>query len=250
MPNIPFLSPVTASMCRHTSHISVHSHMMHACFSTCVQIFSNPNFHRGMISFAGAGPNTRGTDVFITFMTGNANGTPRAPWETPFGIIDEEGTLYTVVYTVLRHVALLSYYDPTERSSLFTRVILSYPLASRCIYCIGIVIQHSNPNNLHNLNRQDSKPSRHFIQSMVTSSHLVATPQSSGWATSPLPRRILCWTTSARAALSTQPPHPLRLSPQPTPTHRHHGIAIRSQSNPNPNPLHRRRTRSRGDCAL
>lgn len=22
---------------------------------------------------------------------GNANGTPRAPWETPFGIIDEEG---------------------------------------------------------------------------------------------------------------------------------------------------------------
>lgn len=44
-----------------------------------------------MISFAGAGPNTRGTDMFITFMTGNANGTPRAPWETPFGIIDEEG---------------------------------------------------------------------------------------------------------------------------------------------------------------
>jgi len=55
------------------------------------QIFSNPNFHRGMISFAGGGPNTRSTDVFITFMTGNANGTPRAPWETPFGIIDEEG---------------------------------------------------------------------------------------------------------------------------------------------------------------
>jgi len=55
------------------------------------QIFKNPNFHRGMISFAGGGPNTRSTDVFITFMTGNANGTPRAPWETPFGIIDEEG---------------------------------------------------------------------------------------------------------------------------------------------------------------
>uniref|UniRef100_A0A7S2X6T1 PPIase cyclophilin-type domain-containing protein n=1 Tax=Lotharella oceanica TaxID=641309 RepID=A0A7S2X6T1_9EUKA len=55
------------------------------------QIFSNPNFHRGMISFAGGGPNTRSTDVFITFMTGNANGTPRAPWETPFGIIGEEG---------------------------------------------------------------------------------------------------------------------------------------------------------------
>lgn len=55
------------------------------------QVFQNPNFHRGMISFAGAGPNTRGTDVFITFMTGNANGTPRAPWETPVGIINEEG---------------------------------------------------------------------------------------------------------------------------------------------------------------
>eukprot|EP00041_Stephanoeca_diplocostata_P004926 m.53569 g.53569 ORF g.53569 m.53569 type:complete len:350 (-) comp15451_c0_seq2:847-1896(-) len=55
------------------------------------QVFRDPNFHRGMISFAGGGKNTRGTDVFITFMTGNANGNPRAPWETPFGIIDEEG---------------------------------------------------------------------------------------------------------------------------------------------------------------
>lgn len=55
------------------------------------QIFANPNFHRGMISFAGGGPNTRAIDVFITFMTGNANGTPRAPWETPFGIIDKNG---------------------------------------------------------------------------------------------------------------------------------------------------------------
>ena len=41
------------------------------------QIFSKPNFHSGMISFAGGGPNTRGNDFFITFMTGNANGTPR-----------------------------------------------------------------------------------------------------------------------------------------------------------------------------
>jgi len=55
------------------------------------QIFADPNFHRGMISFAGGGPDTRSTDVFITFMTWNDNGTPRAPWETPFGIIDEAG---------------------------------------------------------------------------------------------------------------------------------------------------------------
>ena len=56
-----------------------------------VQFFSSPNFHKGMISFAGGGPNTRGSDVFITFLTGNANGTPRAPWETPFGIINDTG---------------------------------------------------------------------------------------------------------------------------------------------------------------
>lgn len=55
------------------------------------QPFHNPNFHRGMIAYAGGGKNSRGIDVFITFMTGNANGTPRAPWESPFGIVDEEG---------------------------------------------------------------------------------------------------------------------------------------------------------------
>jgi cyclophilin family peptidyl-prolyl cis-trans isomerase len=57
------------------------------------QIFSDPNFSRGMISFAGFGPNSRTTHVFITFMTGNANGNPSAPWETPFGIINEEGLI-------------------------------------------------------------------------------------------------------------------------------------------------------------
>ena len=41
------------------------------------QIFKSPNFHRGMIAYAGGGPNTRGIDLFITYMTGNANGTPR-----------------------------------------------------------------------------------------------------------------------------------------------------------------------------
>ena len=63
------------------------------------QIFANPNFRRGMISFAGGGPNTRGVDVFITFMTGNANGNPGAPWETPFGIIDEAGMRAVTSFT-------------------------------------------------------------------------------------------------------------------------------------------------------
>ena len=67
------------------------------------QIFSKPNFQRGMISFAGGGPDTRSTDVFITFMTGNANGTPRAPWETPFGIIDEAVSLRMLVPLISSH---------------------------------------------------------------------------------------------------------------------------------------------------
>lgn len=62
------------------------------------QIFQNPNFRRGMIAYAGGGPNTRGLDLFITFMTGNANGTPRAPWETPFGIIDESGMKHVTAF--------------------------------------------------------------------------------------------------------------------------------------------------------
>ena len=36
--------------------------------------FADPNFRRGMISFAGSGKDSRSTDVFITLMTGNANG--------------------------------------------------------------------------------------------------------------------------------------------------------------------------------
>jgi len=63
------------------------------------QIFRNPNFHRGMISFAGHGKNSRGLDLFITFMTGNANGHPQAPWETPFGIIDEQGLKAVTSFT-------------------------------------------------------------------------------------------------------------------------------------------------------
>jgi cyclophilin family peptidyl-prolyl cis-trans isomerase len=55
------------------------------------QIFRKPNWHKGMISFAGGGPNTRGTDLFVAFNTWDNNGTPGAPWETPIGIIDDEG---------------------------------------------------------------------------------------------------------------------------------------------------------------
>jgi len=48
----------------------------------------NPNFRRGFISFAGSGPNTRKLDLFITFLTGNDNGDPRAPWEVPLGEVE------------------------------------------------------------------------------------------------------------------------------------------------------------------
>lgn len=51
-----------------------------------------------MIAYAGSGHDSRGIDVFITFMTGNANGTPRAPWESPFGIIDEEGMKHVTAF--------------------------------------------------------------------------------------------------------------------------------------------------------
>lgn len=60
------------------------------------QIFAEPNFRRGMISFAGSGPNSRRTDLFITFMTGNANGNAGAPWEVPFGIISEDDLINVV----------------------------------------------------------------------------------------------------------------------------------------------------------
>lgn len=49
----------------------------------------DPNFRRGYMSFAGGGPNTRKTDVFITYMTGNANGNPSAPWEVPVAEVIE-----------------------------------------------------------------------------------------------------------------------------------------------------------------
>ena len=72
-------------------------HLSPLCLPSCslllcaFQIFQKPNFHRGMISYAGNGPDSRGIDLWIAFNTQNNNGGPQAPWETPFGIIDEEG---------------------------------------------------------------------------------------------------------------------------------------------------------------
>jgi cyclophilin family peptidyl-prolyl cis-trans isomerase len=63
------------------------------------QIFRGPNWHRGMISFAGGGANTRGTDMFVAFNTWDANGTPGAPWETPIGIVDDEGLKAMLAFT-------------------------------------------------------------------------------------------------------------------------------------------------------
>jgi len=47
-------------------------------------------FQRGYLSFAGAGPNTRGTQMFITFEDDDWLG-GESPWEVPFGrLVDEE----------------------------------------------------------------------------------------------------------------------------------------------------------------
>ncbi|CAN0129694.1 unnamed protein product [Ectocarpus sp. 6 AP-2014] len=44
-------------------------------------------FKRGMLSFAGSGPNSRGTQVFITFADIPHLG--KTPWETPLGIVTQ-----------------------------------------------------------------------------------------------------------------------------------------------------------------
>jgi len=43
----------------------------------------DPNFHRGYLSFAGSGKDSRKVDVFITYQTQNWNGKASAPWEVP-----------------------------------------------------------------------------------------------------------------------------------------------------------------------
>ncbi|CAN0000226.1 unnamed protein product [Discosporangium mesarthrocarpum] len=45
----------------------------------------NLAFYRGMLSFAGSGPNSRRTQVFITLKDQHSLG--KAPWETPFGLV-------------------------------------------------------------------------------------------------------------------------------------------------------------------
>ena len=62
------------------------------------QIQDDPNLHipiqRGMLSFAGGGPNTRSSQIFIAFADLNFLG--KEPWETPFGRVvgpESEATL-------------------------------------------------------------------------------------------------------------------------------------------------------------
>ena len=43
-----------------------------------------PSFKKGMISFAGSGKDSRGTDIFISYMTGPSN-LGIELWETPIG---------------------------------------------------------------------------------------------------------------------------------------------------------------------
>jgi peptidyl-prolyl cis-trans isomerase A (cyclophilin A) len=44
-------------------------------------------FRRGWVSFAGAGPNTRGNQLFITYK--DTDGLGKSPWETPIGRVVE-----------------------------------------------------------------------------------------------------------------------------------------------------------------
>jgi len=50
-------------------------------------VLGNDPFRRGMISFAGSGPNSRTTQMFIAF--GDSTYLGHSPWETPFGRVIE-----------------------------------------------------------------------------------------------------------------------------------------------------------------
>jgi len=52
-------------------------------------ILGNEPFERGMISFAGSGPNSRTTQMFISFTDSSYLG--HSPWETPFGRVVGDG---------------------------------------------------------------------------------------------------------------------------------------------------------------
>ncbi|KPC49544.1 peptidylprolyl isomerase [Amantichitinum ursilacus] len=53
------------------------------------------HFKRGYLSFAGAGPNTRSTYLFIT-LGDKVDSLGANPWETPFGVVEAESMQKTV----------------------------------------------------------------------------------------------------------------------------------------------------------
>ena len=64
------------------------------------EIKDDPNLHMGIqkhfVSYAGGGPNTRSTQLFIAFEYLDFLG--KEPWETPFGVITDGGTTLDALY--------------------------------------------------------------------------------------------------------------------------------------------------------
>lgn len=60
----------------------------------------DPNLHMGIqkhfVSYAGGGPNTRSTQLFIAHAYLDFLG--KEPWETPFGVIKEGGEVVEAFY--------------------------------------------------------------------------------------------------------------------------------------------------------
>eukprot|EP00603_Paraphysomonas_imperforata_P014021 CAMPEP_0114458108 /NCGR_PEP_ID=MMETSP0104-20121206/4514_1 /TAXON_ID=37642 ORGANISM="Paraphysomonas imperforata, Strain PA2" /NCGR_SAMPLE_ID=MMETSP0104 /ASSEMBLY_ACC=CAM_ASM_000202 /LENGTH=200 /DNA_ID=CAMNT_0001630687 /DNA_START=40 /DNA_END=642 /DNA_ORIENTATION=- len=65
------------------------------------QIKDDPNLHKGIrkhyVSFAGGGPNTRSTQIFIAYKDLDFLG--KAPWETPFGRVVAGGDVVDSLHT-------------------------------------------------------------------------------------------------------------------------------------------------------
>jgi len=54
----------------------------------------NKGIKKNYVSYAGGGPNTRSTQIFIAFEDLDFLGTPDAPWEVPFGkVVDSDEVL-------------------------------------------------------------------------------------------------------------------------------------------------------------
>ena len=64
------------------------------------QIKDDPNLnlgiHKHYVSFAGGGPNTRSTQIFIAFEDLDFLG--KEPWETPFGVVIKGGEVIDRLY--------------------------------------------------------------------------------------------------------------------------------------------------------